>query len=174
MPKETNEMNNEQKAALRDAANKAILLSDGKWRTDSTMDPIEIVGPRQKAIRHGKRGEWTICSLEDWDGKERELARFIAKANPVAVLSLLNEIDRLRARETFYLGEYARGVRDAATWHLDRALEYDRESEFGILPCGNPAYRKAIYARFDAQSHRDHAAAILAILPENKKEIPNG
>lgn len=55
-----------------------------------------------------------------------------------------------------------------ARWHDDQAAEYDREARERRLPNGDWAGRDAMWARADAQAHREHAAAIRALTPDPK------
>lgn len=53
-----------------------------------------------------------------------------------------------------------------ARWHEDRAEEFAREARDRTLPDGSWAGRDAMWARADAQAHREHATAIRALSPE--------
>ncbi len=79
-------MNAEQRAALREAAEKATpgaweVIPDGDWGCE--------------VVQKGRA--YPVCMCEQDDGEVADAnARYIALANPAAVLALLDECERMR------------------------------------------------------------------------------
>jgi hypothetical protein len=60
-----------------------VKFTPGPWRADVGADDTQIVVPREKHIRLGVEGEWTLARLDhfEWDFDEDEIARCELKAN---------------------------------------------------------------------------------------------
>lgn len=99
-------------------------------------------------------------------------ARYVAAFDQPQVLGIgaaAAEIAALRAPQN----DGAAAMREAcARWHDDQASEYDREARERTLPNGEWAGRDAMWARADAQAHREHAAAIRALAQPDPSQEP--